>query len=93
MKRPASSLPPTKSHEPNEVPGEGAVGHADDGDERGDEPPTKLMFRKNVHSRAYNKEKHAQLKGGADLETAKDAARSAGAAAVREAEAQGLLED
>ena len=34
-----------------------------------------------------------QLKGGADLETAKDAARSAGAAAVREAEAQGLLED
>ena len=35
----------------------GAVGHADDGDERGDEPPTKLMFRKNVHSRAYNKEK------------------------------------
>ena len=28
-----------------------------------------------------------------DLETAKDAARSAGAAAVREAEAQGLLED
>ena len=93
MKRPASSLPPTKSHEPNEVAGEGAVGHADDGDERGDEPPTKLMFRKNVHSRAYNKEKNAQLKGGADLETAKDAARSAGAAAVREAEAQGLLED
>ena len=71
----------------------GAVGHADDGDERGDEPPTKLMFRKNVHSRAYNKEKNAQLKGGADLETAKDAASSAGAAAVREAEAQGLLED
>ena len=93
IKRPPSSLPPTNSHEPNEVPGEGAVGHADDGDERGDEPPTKLMFRKNVHSRAYNKEKNAQLKGGADLETAKDAARSAGAAAVREAEAQGLLED
>ncbi|CAK9009178.1 Uncharacterized protein SCF082_LOCUS10202, partial [Durusdinium trenchii] len=84
IKRPPSSLPPTNSHEPNEVPGEGAVGHADDGDERGDEPPTKLMFRKNVHSRAYNKEKNAQLKGGADLETAKDAARSAGAAAVRE---------
>ncbi|CAK8995724.1 Uncharacterized protein SCF082_LOCUS4484, partial [Durusdinium trenchii] len=57
IKRPPSSLPPTNSHEPNEVPGEGAVGHADDGDERGDEPPTKLMFRKNVHSRAYNKEK------------------------------------
>ena len=57
MKRPASSPPPTKSREPNEVPGEGKVGHADDGDERGDEPPTKLMFRKKVRSRAYNKEK------------------------------------
>ena len=51
------------------------------------------MERKNIHSRAYNKKKTACLKTGMSREEALAHAREAGAKAVADAIASGILED
>ena len=50
------------------------------------------MAPKNVHSRAYNKERLAQIRAGVDDERAKELAREAGNKAVDEARESGLLD-
>lgn len=51
------------------------------------------MHPKNVHSRAYNKERVRQRKAGVDDERAKELARIAGNAAVDDARARGILDE
>eukprot|EP00435_Cladocopium_sp_Y103_P021623 s1541_g5.t1 len=51
------------------------------------------MERKNIHSRAYNKKKTACLKAGMSHEEALAHAREAGAQAVADAIASGILQD
>lgn len=57
------------------------------------EVPGKKMHAKNVHSRAYNKERVRQTKAGVDAERAKELARIAGNAAVEDARARGILDE
>lgn len=53
----------------------------------------KLMYAKNVHSRAYNQKLTALRKTGMKDDDAKSEARKAGKQAVEDARKQGILEE
>lgn len=54
-------------------------------------PPKKLMYAKNVHSRAYNKRKLECRNAGMDHAKCLEEARAAGKKAIDDARAQGIL--